>query len=209
LLVAPIDLRERFIALVERERAHAAGGRGGHLVLKTNALVDVEIMRALIRAARSGVRVDLLVRGVCCLRPQVPGATEGITVTSVVGRFLEHSRIYWFGNAGAPEVYLGSADLMPRNLDRRVEVLFPVRDAHLANHLRHAVLETYLRDDVRSRRLRPDGIYERLVTRGGANPVDSHAALLVAAQLGAVSGPRPVSAAAIEPGCEEAFPRVA
>jgi polyphosphate kinase len=182
LLVAPIDLRERLLGLIEREIEHQRAGRGGHLVFKINALVDAAMIRALVRAALAGVQVDLLVRGVCCLRPGLPGATEGIRVTSVVGRFLEHSRILWFRNAGNEEVYLGSADLMTRNLARRVEVLFPVTDPALVRHLRDEVLETYLRDNVRARRMRGDGSYERLVPRDGELPVDSQATLLARAR---------------------------
>jgi polyphosphate kinase len=178
LLVAPINLRERLRELVAREVAHAEAGRGGHLVFKMNALVDREMIGALVDAAQRGVRVDLLVRGVCCLRPGIPGASDGVTVTSVVGRFLEHSRIFWFRNGGAEEVYLGSADLMPRNLDRRVEVLFPVGDPELARHLRHDVLETYLRDNLRARRMLPDGTYRRLAPAEGEAAVDSQARFL-------------------------------
>jgi polyphosphate kinase len=180
LLVAPINLRERLLALMEREIEHQRAGRGGHLVFKVNSLVDTTMIRALVRAAQAGVRVDLLVRGICCLRPELTGATEGIRVTSLVGRFLEHSRIFWFRNGGSEEVYLGSADLMTRNLARRVEVLFPVTDAALVRHLRDEVLETYLRDNVRSRRMRGDGTYERLAPRDGEPPVDAQAALLAA-----------------------------
>jgi polyphosphate kinase len=178
LLVAPIGLRERLLALVEREIAHQRAGRGGHVVFKVNALVDRAMIGALVRAAREGVRVDLLVRGVCCLRPGIPGATDGIRVTSIVGRFLEHSRIFWFRNAGAEEVYLGSADLMPRNLVRRVEVLVPVADPALVRHLRDDVLETYLRDNVRARRMRADGTYDRVSPAPGEPALDSHAELL-------------------------------
>jgi polyphosphate kinase len=178
LLVAPIDLRERLLALVEREAAHARAGRGGHLVFKVNALVDREIIAVLIRAARAGVRLDLLVRGVCALRPGIPGVTDGIRVTSIVGRFLEHSRIFWFRNAGAEEVYLGSADLMHRNLARRVEVLFPVSDPALVRYLRDDVLGTYLRDNVRARRMRPDATYDRLSPPPGGPAIDSQAELI-------------------------------
>ena len=183
LLVAPINLRGRLLALIAREEEHQRAGRSGHLVFKMNALVDAETILALVRAARAGVRVDLLVRGVCCLRPGIPGVTDGITVTSVVGRFLEHSRIFWFRNGGDEEVYLGSADLMPRNLDRRVEVLFPVCDPELLRYLRHDVLETYLTDNVRARRMRADGGYDRLRPPAGEPAVDSQAALLSAATV--------------------------
>jgi polyphosphate kinase len=181
LLVAPVNLRERLLELIDREVRHHEAGAGGALVFKVNALVDRPTIHALVRAARAGVRIDLLVRGICCLRPGIPGLTDGVTVTSIVGRFLEHSRVFWFRNGGREEVYLGSADLMPRNLDRRVEVLFPVQDAALARHLRWEVLETYLRDDARARRMRSDGSYERLAVAGGGAGLDSQAALLAAA----------------------------
>jgi polyphosphate kinase len=181
LLVAPINLRERLTALIEREIAHARAGREARLVFKMNALVDREMIVALARAAQAGVRVDLLVRGVSCMRPGVPGLSEGVTITSIVGRFLEHSRIYWFANGGAEEVYLGSADLMPRNLDRRVEVLFPVTDGALVHQLRWEILETYLRDNQRARVMRPDGTYERRAPREGEAPLDSQERLLAGA----------------------------
>jgi polyphosphate kinase len=142
--------------------------------------------RELVRAARAGVEVDLIVRGICCVRPGIEGLSEGIRVTSVVGRFLEHSRIFWFRNGGEEEVYLGSADLMFRNLDRRVEVLFPVRDPALVRQLRDEILETYLRDNVRARSMREDGGYERVVPHDGEPPLDSQAALLA----GGASGSR-------------------
>jgi polyphosphate kinase len=180
LLVAPVSLRERLVELVDREIAHARAGRGGHLVFKVNALADEGMIEALVRAAREGVQVDLLARGICCLRPGVAGATENVRVTSVVGRFLEHSRIFWFRNAGAEEVYLGSADLMRRNLSRRVEVLFPVTDPALVRHLRDVVLEAYLADNVRTRRMRADGGYERVRPVDGVPAVDAQARLVLA-----------------------------
>jgi len=175
LLVAPINMRERLVELIERE---TRAGSDGHLIFKINALVDREMIQTLVRAAQEGVRIDLLVRGICCLRPGIPGVSDRITVTSIVGRFLEHSRIFWFKNGGAEEVYLGSADLMPRNLDRRVEVLFPVQDRALALHLREEILETYLRDNTRARRMRSDGRYERLAPRDGEPSLDSQAGLI-------------------------------
>jgi polyphosphate kinase len=181
LLVAPVNLRERLVELIDREIAHAQAGAGGHLVFKANALSDEGMIERLVRAARAGVQVDLLVRGICCLRPGVPGSTENVRVTSIVGRFLEHSRVFWFRNAGQEEVYLGSADLMRRNLSRRVEVLFPVRDPALVRHLRDVVLGTYLADNVRARRMRPDGGYERVRPRDGEPAIDSQATLLAAA----------------------------
>jgi polyphosphate kinase len=161
LFVAPINLRANLVERVRREIEHASAGRGGRLILKTNALVDKSMIRLLYRASAAGVQIDLIVRGICCLRPGVEGVSENIRVRSVVGRFLEHSRIYYFGNGGRPEVYLGSADLMPRNIDRRVEVLFPVEDAQYVRYLREEVLETYLRDNVKARLMMPDGTYVR------------------------------------------------
>ncbi|MBN1772236.1 MAG: polyphosphate kinase 1 [Deltaproteobacteria bacterium] len=178
LLVAPINLRRRLEELIGREIRHAQGGGEGHLIVKVNSLVDEKTIRLLYEASRAGVRVDLLVRGMCCLRPGVPGLSDRITVGSIVGRFLEHSRIYWFQNGGAEEVYLGSADLMPRNLNRRVEVLFPVESPALVRHLRDVVLETYLRDNVRARRMQPDGSYVRLRPGEGETPLDSQQRLL-------------------------------
>jgi polyphosphate kinase len=126
-----------------------------------NALVDARIIRLLYEASRAGVQIDLLVRGICCLRPGIPSVSETIRVTSIVGRFLEHSRIYYFGNAGREEIYLGSADMMPRNLDHRVEVLFPVQDSKLIRYLRDQLLAVYLEDNVKARHMLADGTYTR------------------------------------------------
>ena len=161
MLVAPINLRSRFEALIRREIKHQEAGHQGHMILKTNSLVDTGFIRLLYEASQAGVRVDLIVRGICCLRPQVPGISDNIRVISVVGRFLEHSRIYYFHNGGKEEIYLGSADLMPRNLNRRVEVLFPVQDERYIRYLRDDVLEAYLRDTVKSRHLQSSGEYTR------------------------------------------------
>lgn len=175
-LVAPVDMREGVAALIRRETDHARAGRRGELVLKMNSLVDQRMIALLYEASQAGVRIDLLVRGVCCLRPGVPGVSDNIRVTSIVGRFLEHSRIYWFGNDGKPDVYIGSADLMPRNLDRRVEVLAPVRDARLVARLRDEILGVYLADNVKQRVMMPDGTYERVRAEG--KRVHAHEALL-------------------------------
>jgi polyphosphate kinase len=132
-----------------------------------NALVDPRMIRKLYIASRAGVRADLVVRGMCCLRPGVPGISENIRVTSVVGRFLEHSRIYYFCNGGNEDIYLGSADLMPRNINWRVEVLFPVQDRRLIRYLRDDVLDTYLKANKKVRVLQADGSYQRLVPNPG------------------------------------------
>src|SRR5271170_3178601 len=165
LLVAPIDLRQHLEAMIQREIDHQRRGERGHLILKMNALVDQRAIRLLFQASQAGVKVDLLVRGICCLRPGIKGVSENIRVTSIVGRFLEHSRIYYFRNGGQEEIYLGSADLMPRNLDRRVEVVFPVRDAELIRHLRDDVLSVYLADTVKARHMQASGSYSRSSSR--------------------------------------------
>jgi polyphosphate kinase len=167
LLVAPINLRERFEELILREIEHAKSGAKGRIILKMNALVDERIIELLYRASQAGVKVDLIVRGICCLRPGIPGVSENIQVVSVVGRFLEHSRIYYFRNGGKDEIFCGSADLMPRNLNRRVEVLFPIEDERLARFVRDAVLKTYLFDTNKSRIMQSDGRYLRLHPKTG------------------------------------------
>jgi len=178
LLVAPINMRERLGSLIAREIEHRKAKRGGHIILKVNALIDGAIIRQLYEASRAGVKVELLVRGMCSLRPGVAGVSENITVTSIVGRFLEHSRIYWFANGGEEEVYLGSADLMPRNINRRVEVLFPVESENLVRHIRDVVLATYLADNVKARRMQPDGSYLRVRPKAGETPLDTQAWLI-------------------------------
>jgi polyphosphate kinase len=132
-----------------------------------NALVDPRMIRKLYKASQAGVRIDLIVRGICCLRPGVPGVSENIRVISVVGRFLEHSRIYYFCNGGSEEIYLGSADLMPRNINWRVEVLFPVQDQRIIRYLTDGVLKTYLAANTKTRILQPDGMYRRIKPEEG------------------------------------------
>jgi len=161
LLVAPVTLRERFQKLIEREIDHQKSGRGGHLILKMNALVDRKMIQLLYQASQAGVKVDLFVRGICCLRPGLPGVSENIQETSILGRFLEHSRIFYFRNGGQEEVYLGSADLMPRNLNRRVEVDFPVQDKDLVRMIRDEILGTYFKDQAKARHMTSDGKYLR------------------------------------------------
>jgi polyphosphate kinase len=159
LLVAPINLRARLTELIEREIQHQSRGVQGHLIFKINSLVDKQIIQLLYRASQAGVKVDLLVRGICCLRPGLEGVSENIRVISVVGRFLEHSRIYYFHNGGQEQVYLGSADLMPRNINSRVEVLFPVEEPRLIRYLRQDVLAEYFLDNLKARQMQPDGSY--------------------------------------------------
>jgi polyphosphate kinase len=177
LLVAPINLRERFQDMIHREIEHHRRSGNGHLILKMNALEEPDMVRSLYQASQAGVKVDLIVRGICCLRPGVPGVSDNIRVVSIVGRFLEHSRIYYFHNGGNEEIFLGSADLMSRNLIRRVEVLFPVEDRRLVRHLRDHVLEIYLRDNVKAREMQSDGSYQKNA-HPEDNEIDSHEWLL-------------------------------
>ena len=167
LMVAPLNLRERMIALIQRETAHAEDGRAARIVAKVNRLTDLEVIDALYRASQAGVVIDLIVRGACMVRPGVPGLSQTIHVRSIVGRFLEHSRIFYFANGGDEEVYIGSADWMTRNLDRRVEVVVPVLDPQLRKYLKDTVLAAYLRDNVKARILNADGSYEQPQVRDG------------------------------------------
>ena len=178
LAVAPVNLRQRLSALIRREIDQCRGGQSGHLIVKTNGLDDPEMMALLYEASRAGVRVDLLVRGICCLRPGIPGVSENIRVTSILGRFLEHSRIFYFRNGGDEELFLGSADLRPRNLDRRIEVVFPVRSPSLVRRLKDEILDTYLADNANAREMRADGSYERKRLSAGEHVIDSQAQFL-------------------------------
>jgi polyphosphate kinase len=161
LLVAPIQLRTRLSELIAREGEHARAGREARLIVKVNAITDDQMIRVLYKAGQAGVSIDLIVRGICSLRPGVPGVSDNIRVRSIVGRLLEHSRIFWFHNGGHEEMYIGSADLMERNLDRRVETLTPVRDPDIVQHLRDVVLASYLRDTARAMVLDATGRYSR------------------------------------------------
>jgi len=161
LLHAPFTLKKTLLELIAAEAAHAEAGRPAQVTIKINALTDAKMIRALYKASMAGVRIDLIVRGMCCLRPGVPGVSHNIRVRSVIGRFLEHSRVYWFANGGEPRVYLGSADLMERNLDRRVEACFPVEGKKLQRRIRKE-LDLYLADNTSASVLQPDGEYQRL-----------------------------------------------
>ncbi len=172
LLVAPVTMRQSLIQLIDREIERQRVAGDGHLIFKMNALVDLRIIDALYRASQAGVRVDLIIRGMCALRPGIPGMSETIYVRSIIGPFLEHHRIYYFHNGGASDLYIGSADMMERNLDRRVEELFPLEDPTLARFVREALLDTYLHDNLRARVLASDGSYTRLAP-GDDPPIDS------------------------------------
>lgn len=166
LIVAPLHLRERLIALIRREKKHKLAGKPASIKIKVNSITDSQIIRELYDASKAGVEIDLIVRGICMLRPGISGLSETIRVRSVIGRFLEHSRVFWFANGGAAsEVYIGSADLMTRNLDRRVELLVPILDDEIKTYLSETLLDAYLRDTINARMLRPDGTYKRLSNR--------------------------------------------
>ena len=196
ILVAPINLRERMAEMITRETEHARAGRPARLVFKMNALVDAEMIDLLYGASQAGVQVDLIVRGICCLRPGLAGLSENVTVVSIVGRFLEHSRVFYFENGGDPQLYMGSADLMTRNLDRRVEVLFPIESPVLRDHVFRDVLSLLLTDNAQARHLRPDGGWERVRPDKGKRRIDSQALLArgtrpPARRAGAISRPVP------------------
>lgn len=188
LWIAPENMRERFIeAILTETRIHERTGNG-HMILKMNSLVDREVISALYTASQAGVKLDLIIRGICCLRPGVPGFSETIRVVSLVGRFLEHSRIYYFHNGGDPKVYIGSADVMERNFDRRVEVVCPVESPQLQRHLRDVILDAYLRDTVNAWMLSPDGSYDMVRPEKGKKPFDAQARFLRFYQEGSPTG---------------------
>ena len=161
LIVAPFELQERFLKLIQREADHASRGLPARIIAKINSLASKEIIEALYAASSAGVQIDLIVRGICCLRPGIKGLSENITVRSIVDRFLEHSRIFYFENACQPEVFLGSADWLPRNFFRRIEVVFPVVDGNLRDRIIREILAVSLADNTKARLLRPDGSYKR------------------------------------------------
>ncbi len=172
LLVAPVNLRSGMEALILREIKHQHKNGNGRLIFKMNSLVDPDMIKALYQASEAGVKIDLIVRGMCCLRPGIKGISDNIRVISVVGRFLEHSRIFYFYNDGAEQIYTGSADLMPRNINRRVEVLFPVQEQRLIRYLRDEVLEIYLKANLKTRKLLPDGSYNWVKSDQGDKPLN-------------------------------------
>jgi polyphosphate kinase len=181
LLVAPFDLHRRLLALIERETANAQKGLPSRLIAKMNNLEDPRIIDALYRASQAGVKIDLLVRGVCCLRPQMAGLSENITVRCLVDRFVEHSRIFYFENACQPEIWLSSADWAPKHFFHRIEVAFPIEDGNLRERLRSGVLETLLGDNVKARFLQANGTYARAPRRRGMAPHRSQLEFLQAA----------------------------
>jgi polyphosphate kinase len=182
LAVAPLGVRDAVLRLIRREADHARAGRPAKLIAKLNALVDPKVITALYEASQAGVTIELIVRGICCLRPGVPGVSERIRVTSIIDRFLEHSRVVAVENGGAREVYLSSADWMPRNFDRRVEVLFPVEHPPMASWIFNEVLGVQLADNVKARVMRPDGTYERRTPAEGEAPLRSQSRFMESAR---------------------------
>jgi polyphosphate kinase len=202
LIVAPRNLADQLTMLIERECAHAEAGRPARIIAKMNSLVDPQTIVTLYRASQAGVRIDLIIRGTCCLRPGIPGVSDNIRVISIVDKYLEHSRITYFQNGEEPEVFLASADWMPRNFRRRVEIMFPIEDPELKARLVHCILGVVLADNMKARELQPDGTYRRVppprpgepvirsqvefqkmaLELGGARPI-SHAALGAAAMV--------------------------
>jgi polyphosphate kinase len=178
LMASPFTLHKGILKKIERETRHARAGRRGHIIAKMNALNEATVIRALYEASNAGVKIELIVRGACCLRPGVPGLSENITVRSVVGRFLEHSRVYWFGNAGEPELYCSSADWMERNLLRRIETCFPILDPALSARVFDEELANYLTDNQQSWMLNPDGSYSKIEVAADAMPYSAQGALL-------------------------------
>jgi polyphosphate kinase len=165
LAVAPLWLRDRFTAMIKRETEFAKAGKKAFIKAKMNSLCDAKIIAQLYEASAAGVKIELVVRGICCLKTGIPGISENIRVCSIVGDFLEHSRIFYFHNNGNEEVYMGSADWMPRNLDKRVEILFPVEDDALREEVIH-ILDIQLRDNAKAHVMQPDGSYKKQPLRG-------------------------------------------
>ena len=188
LQVAPLTLADDIIAQIERETRNAASGRPAHIIAKMNALLDQRTIEALYAASQAGVEIDLIIRGMCALRPGIAGLSERICVRSIVGRLLEHSRIFWFANNGHPEAFCGSADWMPRNLYERCEVVFPVRDPQLLHRIRYEILAAYLADNTKARALSADGDYRRVDSTG--RPFSAQVALMQLAEGRSVSIPK-------------------
>ncbi len=187
-------MRERLEELILREIQLHEKGEQGHLIFKINALEDPQMIKLLYRASQAGLKIDLLVRGLCCLRPGVAGVSDHIRVISIVGRFLEHSRVYYFRNGGSEEIYLGSADLMRRNLSHRVEIIFPIEDSKLARRLKD-ILAIYLKDEAKARHLQSDGDYIRPHGHAKPDAMNSQAYLLTHHPAAVKPGKRLTSAA--------------
>ncbi|MDR9404866.1 MAG: polyphosphate kinase 1, partial [Halothece sp. Uz-M2-17] len=177
LLVAPVSLRDRMIVLIQRERDRAKKGEKAHIIAKMNALVDPKIIQTLYEASQAGVEIDLIIRGICCLRPGLKGISDNIRVVSVIGRFLEHSRIFYFYNQGEEEIYIGSADWMQRNLDRRIEAVVPIDDRRIFQELKE-ILELMLSDNRQAWELQPDGHYVQRQPEEDGEVISTHETLM-------------------------------
>ena len=188
-MVSPVTTRENLLRLIDREIQKSTPKQPGRIIAKMNALVDTKIIRKLYEASGAGVQIDLLVRGICCLRPGIPGVSETIRVISILDRFLEHSRIFYFHNGGNPEIYSGSADWMPRNFKKRAEILYPIEDTDLKTRIINEILLTYLNDNVKARVLQRDGTYVRIRPKEGQNRVRSQSELIAIARKGGVKSP--------------------
>jgi polyphosphate kinase len=188
-MISPVTTQETILRLIDREIQKSSPKTTGRIIAKMNALVDTKIIRKLYEASRAGVHIDLLTRGICCLRPGVPGVSENIRVISILDRFLEHSRIYYFHNGGNPEIYSGSADWMSRNFKKRAEILFPIENTDLKSRIINEILLTYLNDNVKARLMQPDGAYARIKPRDGEKPIRSQSELIAIARRGGVKSP--------------------
>ena len=188
-MVSPVTTQETIHRLIEREMKKSTPKMPGRIIAKMNALVDTQTIRKLYEAARAGVRIDLLIRGTCCLRAGVPGVSENIRVISIIDRFLEHSRLYYFHNSGNPEIYSGSADWTPRNFKKRAEILYPINNTELKTRIIDEILMTYLKDNVKARLMQPDGTYLRIQPKEGERPVRSQSQLIEIARKGGVKSP--------------------
>jgi len=188
IIVAPISLRQKLLSLIQRETDMQRAGTQGSITAKLNALVDAQVIRALYRASRAGVSIKLCVRGICCLKPGLPGVSDNIHVTSIVGRFLEHSRVFVFGNGGDPEVYFSSADWMPRNLNRRVEAMFLIEDPAIKKRILDSIVPTIFADNVKAYTLQSDGRYIRPAVVPGQPRINSQEAFIRSAELASKEG---------------------
>ena len=188
-MISPVTTQETILRLIDREIQKSTPKMPGRIIAKMNALVDTKIIRKLYEASRAGVHIDLLARGICCLRPGVPGVSENIRVISILDRFLEHSRIYYFHNGGNPEIYSGSADWMPRNFKKRAEILYPIENTDLKSRIINEILLTSLNDNVKARLMQPDGSYVRVKLKDGERPIRSQSELIAIARRGGVKSP--------------------
>jgi polyphosphate kinase len=205
-MISPVTTRETMLRLIDREIKKTTSKTPGRIICKLNALVDDEIIKKLYEASNAGVHIDLIVRGICCLRPGVPKLSENIRVTSILDRFLEHSRIYYFHNGGDPEIYSGSADFMPRNFFKRAEIIYPIENIELKSRIINEILMTYLNDNIKARVMQPDGSYTRQKIKEGQAPLRSQSALIAIARSGGVKS-RPYDELVKKIGTKKTFKR--